>query len=181
DVSDDRVIDFAWLQVEDVACILKSVEDNRDAVREHFLLSLLYESGARINEVLSLKLLDIKPASNGEADVHFYGKGNKHRITPLSKEIWNQYGSYCEKYHLEQKPDDLMFYSFRNRQRNKMSSDNISRLLSDCESKVRKVRPELIHLHSHLFRRTRAMHLYQAGVPLPTISEWLGHSNTETT
>ena len=33
---------------------------SRDAVRDRFLLSLLYESGARINEVLSLKLLDIK-------------------------------------------------------------------------------------------------------------------------
>ncbi|HBI61652.1 MAG TPA: hypothetical protein DDY31_10655 [Lachnospiraceae bacterium] len=118
----------------------------------------------------------MKPASNGEADVHFYGKGNKHRITPLSKEIWNQYGGYCEKYHWGQNSDDLMFYSFRNGQRNKMSSDNVSRILSDCESKVRKTRPELIHLHSHLFRRTRAMHLYQAGVPLPTISEWLGRT-----
>ena len=39
----------------------------------------------------------------------------------------------------------------------------------------------LEHLHSHLFRRSRAMHLYQAGVPLPTISDWLGHSNIETT
>lgn len=181
DVIDDRVIDFTWLQIEDVACILKSVEDNRNAIRDRFLLSLLYESGARINEVLSLMLLDIKPASNGEADVHFYGKGNKHRITPLSKEIWNRYISYCKKYHLGQNPDDLMFYSFRNGQRNKMSSDNISRILSDCESKVRKERPKLMHLHSHLFRRTRAMHLYQAGVPLPTISEWLGHSNIETT
>lgn len=182
DVNDDRIIDFTWLEVDDVACILKSVDGNRDAIRDHFMLSLLYESGARINEVLSLRLLDLKPASNGEADVYFYGKGNKHRITPpLSKEIWSQYGSYCEKYHLEQNPDDLMFYSFRNGQRHKMSSDNVSRILSDCESKVRKDRPELIYLHSHLFRRTRAMHLYQAGVPLPTISEWLGHSNIETT
>lgn len=176
DISDDRIIDFTWLQAEDVTCILKSVEDNRNAIRDRFLLSLLYESGARINEILSLRLLDIKPASNGEADVHFYGKGNKHRITPLSKEIWNQYGGYCEKYHWGQNSDDLMFYSFRNGQRNKMSSDNVSRILSDCESKVRKARPELIHLHSHLFRRTRAMHLYQAGVPLPTISEWLGRT-----
>jgi len=82
---------------------------NRDAVRDHFLLSLLYESGARINEVLSLRLLD------------------------------------------------------------------------GCETKVRKDNPDLIHLQSHLFRRTRARHPYQAGVPLPTISEWLGHSNIETT
>ncbi|HHW36519.1 MAG TPA: tyrosine-type recombinase/integrase [Bacillales bacterium] len=37
------------------------------------------------------------------------------------------------------------------------------------------------HLHPHLWRRTRAIHLYTAGVPLPLISEWLGHSNEETT
>ena len=182
DVNDDRIIEFAWLQAEDIARILKSVENNRDAIRDRFLLSLLYESGARINEVLSLRLSDIKPASDGEADVHFYGKGSKHRITPLSREIWNQYGRYCEKYHTgQQNPDDLIFYSYRNGRRNKMSSDNVSRILSDCESKVRKDRPGLIHLHSHLFRRSRAMHLYQAGVSLPMISEWLGHSNIETT
>ena len=44
DVNDDRIIDFTWLQAEDVTCVLKSVEDNRDAIRDHFLLSLLYES-----------------------------------------------------------------------------------------------------------------------------------------
>ena len=56
-----------------------------------------------------------------------------------------------------------------------MSSDNVSRILAGCEAEVRKSNPELVQLHSHLFRRTRAMHLYQVGVPLPTISEWLGH------
>lgn len=181
DADDDRVIDFIWLSTSDVCLILKSVAGNRDAVRDHFLLSLLYESGARINEVLSLRLLDIKETLSGEADVHFYGKGKKHRITPLSKEIWVQFGRYREKYHQDIAPDSLMFYSFHNGQKNKMSSDNVSRILDGCETKVRKDNPGLIHLHSHLFRRTRAMHLYQAGVPLPTISEWLGHSNIETT
>lgn len=181
DVDDDRVIGFTWLSVNDVRLVLKSVDRNRDAVRDHFLLSLLYESGARINEILSLRLLDIKETSNGEADVHFYGKGKKHRITPLSMEIWTQFGRYCDKYHHDIIPDSLMFYSFHNGQRNKMSSDNVSRILDGCETKVRRDNPDLLHLHSHLFRRTRAMHLYQAGVPLPTISEWLGHSNIETT
>ena len=181
DADDDRVIDFTWLSTNDVCLILKSTDSNRESIRDRFLLSLLYESGARINEVLSLKLLDIKATSNGEADVHFYGKGKKHRITPLSKEIWNQFGGYCEKYHPDKNQEDLVFYSFRNGQRNKMSSDNVSRILEGCEEEVCKSNPKLIHLHSHLFRRTRAMHLYQAGVPLPTISEWLGHSNIETT
>ena len=143
----------------------------------------MYESGARINEVLSLKQKDLKPAGDGEVDIHFYGKGNKHRITPLSREIWKQYENYCKKYHQEKDPEALLFYTCHNsnRSRSKMSSDNVSRILADCERRARKERPGLLHLHSHLFRRSRAMHLYQAGVPLPTISEWLGHSNIETT
>jgi site-specific recombinase XerD len=181
DVTDERVIEFTWLPASDVKLILHSLRENRDSTRDYFLISLLYESGARINEVLSLRLSDLKPASGGEADVHFYGKGKKHRITPLSKEIWKQYGHYCESYHPSSKPEDLMFYTYRNGNRNKMSSDNVSRILLECETELRKDNPGLIHLHSHLFRRSRAMHLYQAGVPLPTISEWLGHSNIETT
>ena len=176
DVDDDRMIDFTWLSVNDVYLVLKSTDSNREAIRDRFLLSLLYESGARINEVLSLKLLDIKPTSHGEADVHFYGKGKKHRITPLSKEIGRQYECYCQKYHPDKSQESLVFYTFRNGRQNKMSRDNVSRILEGCQDEVRKS-----HLHSHLFRRTRAMHLYQAGVPLPTISEWLGHSNIETT
>ena len=118
-----------------------------------------------------VKHLDVKATSNREADVHFYGKGKKHRITPLSREIWNQFEDYCEKYHPDKTSENLLFYSFRNGPRNKMSSDNVSRIFAGCEEEVRKSNPDLIHLHSHLFRRTRAMHLYQAGVPLPTISE----------
>ena len=114
DVDDERVIDFTWLSVNDVHLVLKSTDSNRDAIRDRFLLSLLYESGARINEVLSLKLLDVKATSNGEADVHFYGKGKKHRITPLSREICSQFEDYCEKYHPDKISENLVFYSFRN-------------------------------------------------------------------
>ena len=181
DVTDERVVDFSWLSVDEVRIVLESVEDNRNAVRDHFFLSLMYESGARVHEVLALKVSDLKPTGKGEVDVHFFGKGNKHRITPLSSEIWNQFGEYKPKYHPDASPDDLLFYTLRNGRREEMSSDNVSRILKGCEETAKLKIPSLIHLHSHLFRRTRAMHLYQAGVPLTTVSDWLGHSNIETT
>ena len=181
DANDERVIDFTWLSFDEVKIILDHVATNRDFIRDRFLLSLLYESGARINEVLSLRIKDMKPAGEDEVDVHFYGKGNKHRITPLSAEIWGQFTNYTNKYIPAREPEALVFFTWRNGRRNKMSNDNVSRILNDCEKAIRKDNPGLIHLHSHLFRRTRAMHLYLAGVPLPTISEWLGHSNIETT
>ena len=56
-----------------------------------------------------VKHLDVKATSNREADVHFYGKGKKHRITPLSREIWNQFEDYCEKYHPDKTSENLLF------------------------------------------------------------------------
>lgn len=45
---------------------------------------------------------------------------------------------------------------------------------------ARSSAPEIPHLHPHLFRHTRAMHLYMAGMPLALVSQWLGHSQMET-
>ena len=82
DVDDDRMIDFTWLSVNDVYLVLKSTDSNREAIRDRFLLSLLYESGARINEVLSLKLLDIKPTSMGRPMSIFTVKGRSTGSLP---------------------------------------------------------------------------------------------------
>jgi len=62
-----------------------------------------------------------------------------------------------------------------------MSQDNVQRFMNGYEKKAKVMKSDLPHLHPHLWRRTRAMHLYLAGVPLPLVSEWLGHSNMETT
>lgn len=181
DVVDERVIEFEWLSIEDTKLVLDQTQFSRDPIRDRFMVSLAYESGARVNELLSLKLSDIRPTDKGEANVHFFGKCSKHRITPLSKEIWDQFCKYCEAYHPAKDPDALVFYTERNGIRCKMSRDNVARILKGCEERARKIKPELIHLHSHLFRRSRAMHLFEAGVPITTIANWLGHSSIEST
>ena len=56
-----------------------------------------------------------------------------------------------------------------------------ARFLNKYERQITKINSNFLHLHPHLFRHTRAMHLYMAGMPLPLISEWLGHSQLETT
>ena len=62
-----------------------------------------------------------------------------------------------------------------------MSSDNVSRILAGCETEVRKSNPDLVHLHSHLFTRTWAIHLYPGGVHLQILSYWFFISNIHTT
>ena len=73
DVKDERVQKFEWLSVEDVAAILEKTSCSRNPVRDRFMLSLMYESGARVAEILSLKVSDISLAKGGGADVRNIG------------------------------------------------------------------------------------------------------------
>ena len=56
-----------------------------------------------------------------------------------------------------------------------------SSVINKYEKMYKAMNLEIPHLHPHLFRHTRAMHLYRAGMPLALIGEWLGHSHLETT
>ena len=63
-----------------------------------------------------------------------------------------------------------------------MSDDNVRKLLHSYGEVAKAVCPEIPdNLHPHLFRHSRAMHLYQHGMDLTLISQWLGHANLETT
>lgn len=185
DYKDCRTQDFIWLSVNEVKLILEQPNINqKTGVRDRFFMALMYESGCRDDEILHLKIKDIVINKEGEPDVHIFGKGNKHRCTPLSKDIMPHFNAYCKLYHpdiLTKSKEELLFYTVRNGIKTQMSQDNVQRFMKEYEKKAIKVKSDLPHLHPHLWRRTRAMHLYLAGVPLPLVSEWLGHSNLETT
>lgn len=63
-----------------------------------------------------------------------------------------------------------------------MSDDNVRKMLRQYADSARASCPSMsTNLHPHHFRRSRAMHLYQHGMDLAPISQWLGHANLETT
>ena len=180
--KDDRVIEFTYLTLDDVQLVLNQPNQaKRLGVRDYFFLSLLYESGCRDDEILSCKVKDFVINDNQESEFHVIGKGKKQRTTPLSKDIIVPYNAYMSRFHSVKDPNDFLFYTVHCNSHTQMSQDNVQRLMLDYEKTAKQTNPELLHLHPHLFRRTRAMHLYEAGVPLPRISEWLGHSQMETT
>lgn len=182
--TDTRIKDFIWLSIEDVKLILEQPDLNKKTgIRDRFFLALLYESGCRDDEILHLRVRDFVINKNGEPDVHIFGKGNKHRTTPLSTDIVPYYKEYCNLYHEnhDNEHDELMFYTIRNGVKAQMSADNVQRFMKSYEVRASDSKKTIPHLHPHLWRRTRAMHLYIAGVPLPLASEWLGHSSEETT
>jgi len=184
EVKEERAMHFLWLTIEEVKLVLEQPDPHKKTgIRDRFFLALLYESGCRIAEILQLRNKDFVLNKAGEPDIHIFGKGNKHRRTPLSADIVPYYIDYCYCYNsdIENAQDDFIFYTVRNGIKAPMSDDNVRRFMNDYEEKAKRHNPTFPHLHPHLWRRTRAMHLYLAGVPLPLIAEWLGHSDIETT
>lgn len=183
-LKDERREDFVYLSVRQMKDLLKLPDTGtKKGIRDKFFMALLYDSGARNQELLDLKVRDLSVKGIRNAELHIVGKGTKYRCTPVSVELIPLYQKYMLIYHNEtdKAGDEFLFYTVRNGIRTKMSPDNVQRFLKKYEQGMRSESENTPHLHPHLFRRTRAMHLYTAGVPLPLISEWLGHSQIETT
>ena len=83
-------------------------------------------------------------------------------------------------YHQGSSYEDYLFYTTRKGVRSQMSSDAAQAFIKKYGDKARATLTDLPHLYPHLFRHTRAMHLYMAGMPLELVSQWLGHSQMET-
>lgn len=169
------------LTEEEVALVLAAPDPRtRIGIRDRLYLTLMYDSGARNNEMLSLKLQHIT-ITGKISTIHIIGKGGKSRVTPISEQATALMRHYLLIFHPAQDKTQYLFYVERNGIKKKMSADNTARIMEKYGRIVRETYPLLPHLHPHLLRRTRAQHLYSAGMPLPLVSEWLGHANMEVT
>jgi len=169
------------LSIKDMKMLLEIPDaTKKSGLRDQFYIALLYDSGCRNQEILDLKLKDIQINGNMGC-VNITGKGRKFRVTPLSKEVISMYRKYTDVFHQNRDGSRYLFYTIRNGVITQMSADNVARFLNNYERIARERNSEIPHLHPHLFRHARAFHLYQAGMPLPIISQWLGHSQMETT
>jgi site-specific recombinase XerD len=177
-LEETEVSELIYLSLSEITVLLKLSDPNtKYGARDRFYIILLYDSGARDSEILNLPTEKFKINKNGTGELHILGKGNKPRTTPISKEVIDAYHQYCKFW--EQK--EYLFYTIRKGICAPMSADNAGRILTKYEGIMRKTHPNMPHLHPHLLRHSRAMHLLEAGVPLPIIQEWLGHASIETT
>lgn len=169
------------LSVDDVKLVLELPNISKNTgLRDRFYMALLYDTGCRNQEILDLKIGDVK-LNKDSGYVNILGKGSKPRTTPISKEIVPMYEQYVSVFHPNRNPQSVLFYTKRKGIVTPMSPDNTARFLKTYEALAKLKHPDMPHLHPHLFRHTRAMHMYQAGMPLPLVSQWLGHSQMETT
>lgn len=153
----------------------------KKGIRNLFYLILMYDTAARNQEILDLKVNDIHVSAK-ESYVVISGKGRKTRIVPLMQKTIEHYNNYLRIYHDGKISDDLLFYVVQKGRRQVMSCDNVEKFIKKYGKTARKQNSKVPeNLHPHLFRHSRAMHLYRGGMPLPLLSEWLGHAQLETT
>lgn len=152
-------------------------------VRDRFLMILMYDTGARVQEILDLKVRDII-TDEKHPYVYLTGKGAKTRLVPLMSKTVEHYKYYMDMFHpnISYRSDDYIFYTVIHGQRNQMSPDNVYHFMNRYASLARQSLPEVPdHVHPHMMRHTRAMDLYHGGMPLPLVQEFLGHSELKST
>ena len=152
-----------YLTKEEVQTLLASIEPSNKIGRRNLLvLSLLYDTAARAEEIIHLKLEDIRLE---EQLVILTGKGNKQRIVPIMENTKKLIISYLKENKIESG------YLFQNKMKLPMNETFIRDIV---KSKDKKLSP-------HIFRRSRATHLLEAGVNILYIKELLGHEDISTT
>ena len=168
---------------EDALRLLFDAPSNtKMGIRDKTIMILLYDSAARIDEILSLKKQDICLDSEAPS-IHVTGKGQKERVIALTERSCRHLQQYLSIYHPKNGPDtELLFYTIIKNNISKMSAANVERFLKKYAQQVRDVYPDIPDcVHPHMFRRTRATGLYRDGVDLAIVSRFLGHAQLETT
>jgi site-specific recombinase XerD len=148
--------------------------------RDMVLLSLLYDSGARVQELVDIKVRDIR--TTYPSTVKLTGKGNKTRIIPLMKPMTGLLKSYLEENRLLA-PHTFDSPLFSNRSKDKLTRAGIAYVVRKYVTIAIKESPGLFpkKVSPHCFRHSKAMHLQQSGVNLIYIRDFLGHVDIQTT
>ena len=180
-VKRTRKISVEYLTLDAMKFLLakpdqRTMEGRRDLV----LLSLLYESGARVQELADLKVGDIRTAY--PSTIKLTGKGNKSRIVPIMKPMGDLLKQYLKENNLvEARVFDYPL--FINRSKDKLTRAGIAYIVKKYAAEAINEAPELFpdKFSPHCFRHSKAIHLLQSGVNLVYIRDFLGHADIRTT
>jgi site-specific recombinase XerD len=145
--------------------------------RDHLLLTLLYNTGARVSEIIGVRVIDV--ILDGGACVHLHGKGSKLRSIPLWDTTVVGVRAWLRRNPALRGEAALL----PNRDGLAMSRSNVGQRLHLAVTRASAEQPSLLkkRISPHTLRHTSAMHLLQSGVPFNVIALWLGHESTTTT
>lgn len=172
--------ELAHLTPDEVKAVLDAViTDDRYGRRDLALLTLLYDSAARVQEICDLQVRDVR--LRRPYTVKLVGKGQKARCVPLM----NGTADILKKYAAENRlnvPDKLNCPFFANHRNASLTRAGVAYILKKYCDAARGEHPELPkRISPHVLRHSKAMHMLQAGMPLTDIRDFLGHEHVDTT
>jgi site-specific recombinase XerD len=168
---------LGFLSREEMLEVLGQPGDTWTSQRDHLLLAMLYNTGARVSEIIGVRVADV--VLDGPACVHLRGKGRKQRSTPLWKSTVQEIRAWLRRNPTLGADAALL----PNRDGHAMTRDNVTKRLDIAVARAAKGHASLAkrRISPHTIRHTTAMHLLQSGVAFSVIALWLGHESTTTT
>lgn len=167
----------SFLSREEVEALLRAPDTSTwSGQRDRALLAMLYNTGARVSEVIALTRADIE--CERCTAVHLRGKGRKERVVPL----WKRTSKLLKDWMTEISPLAQQPL-FPNRYGKPMTRSGVEKRLQAAAGLAKEQCPSLKdkRVSPHVLRHTTAMHLLQSGVDLAVIALWLGHESVATT
>lgn len=163
--------------------ILFSLPDTAEKLgwRDLVLLSVMYSSGARAQEICSLTVRDVAHDEKGNAILTFIGKGEKARRVKITSDATQLLDKYITSRKISMEPDKHIFPSQRSEH---LSVAAVEEIYEKYTSRAKAEHPELFcrgPYTPHVMRHTTATHLIESGVPLSIVKNILGHTSIQTT
>jgi len=168
---------LGFLTREEMLALLGQPGSTWTSQRDHLLLAMLYNTGARVSEIVGVRRVDV--VLNGAPCVHLHGKGRKQRSVPLWKTTVQEVRAW-----LRCNPSmDGEAALLPSRGGSAMTRSNVAKRLEFAVARAAKHYPGLDkkQISPHTIRHTTAMHLLQSGVAFNVIALWLGHETPITT
>jgi len=151
----------------------------KKGLRELALMALLYDAGLRVQELCSLVVSNVRFQSPQQIQV--MGKGRKKRAIPLQEATSAVLAQYCKIYCLngEEQRDCPLFFNVHG---NPLTRGGVRHILLKNMAQMGKTSGDSkTHIHPHMLRHSKAMHLLNSGNPMPVVQSILGHANIATT
>jgi integrase/recombinase XerD len=153
-------------------------EGEVNSLRDVALIELLYATGGRVSEIISLTLSDIsKLGDSDELAIRLKGKGGKERVVPVGKYAQKSLDQYLIRVRPALARKRRVQFLFLNTRGTQLSRQSAWTIISEAASQAG------IHEHvtPHSLRHSFATHLLDGGADIRVVQELLGHSSVTTT
>jgi site-specific recombinase XerD len=168
---------LGFLSREEMLAVIGQPGSTWTAQRDHLLLTMLYNTGARVSEIIAVRVADV--VLDASACVHLHGKGRKQRAVPLWKSTVQEVRAWlrCNLALVAEAP------LLPNRDGRPMTRNNVNQRLDVAVAHAAEAYPSLAkrRVSPHTIRHSTAMHMLQSGVAFSVIALWLGHESATTT